>query len=415
MTDAEAHARRYAWYAAAALALTVVAGTWLRVAMLHPPALGGFAFRHAVHAHSHVALFGWTTMALLAVIVRAAGIARPWARRHAQLVALGSAAAFVGFLQMGYAAPTIAVATAHVALWWAFAALAWRPLAVAPPVARRFLRAALMLLVVSGLGTVAPGIAMATGVADPWIRALAVELFLSPFLVGWLGLGAAGALYATIDRPRHHRLVLPLLALGAVPVALLRAGAPAPAEWLTLVGRAGTLAAGAGTLLLALDVLRAPRRPPLVRLAGAAFLIAGITDVGVALAADGALLANQQLRVAYLHLVLLGAVTPALLATAVAPRLRVPALAAAHGVGLAVTLAALVALGTPWLGALAAGAGAGAGARGLLVAALAGGALSAVAVLGVLAVAWRARRHALRSATAFDAELDAVGGRSLSA
>lgn len=65
------------------------------------------------------------------------------------------------------------------------------------------------------------------------------------------------------------------------------------------------------------------------------------------------------------------------------------------------TLAALLALGTPRIGALVAGVGM--GARGLLVAALVGGALSAAAVLGVLAAAWGAAPGAASAARTGDA------------
>ena len=380
-------ARWYAVYAAASLAVTVLAGTWLRSAMLHPPLLGGHELRHAMHAHSHVALFGWTTMALFAFIVRAAGLDARWVRWHAHATGLATAAAFLGFLQLGYTTVTIIVATLHVALWFAFAIGSWRSLRAIPGVARGCLRAALCLLLVAGLGAMAPGIVRARGVTDPWLLQLSVELFLAPFLAGWLGLGAAGVLYARLAQPRHHRAVAWLLAAGALPSALLRVPAAAPSEWLPAVGRIGMACVGAAAVLLAIDLLRTSRPLPLFRIAGAFALLQGVAEIGAAAGATLSVLGNHQLKVAYLHLVLLGVVTPALLGAVVCARVAVGRLAAAHAAGLLVTLAAVAALGLPPAAALLATVGIGGGA--LPIAALAGGALSAAAILGMLLQAWR--------------------------
>ncbi|HEX5581888.1 MAG TPA: hypothetical protein VFX39_09945, partial [Gemmatimonadaceae bacterium] len=180
----------YTRYAALCLALTVLAGTWMRVALVHPASLGPFDLRHATHAHSHVALFGWATMATMALVVRAAsadgGPPRSWLRWHAHAVGVASLIAFAGFLRVGYAPPTIALATLHVALWVVFAAALWRPLDRARPVERRFLRGALVLLLVAGAGAMVPGPVRALDVTDPWLLDLSVELFLTPFVAGWL-------------------------------------------------------------------------------------------------------------------------------------------------------------------------------------------------------------------------------------
>lgn len=299
-TTPRPHVRRYVAWAAASLALTLLAGTWLRVATLYPVVLLGLEFRHVVHAHSHVALFGWTTMALFALVVEAAGLRGRWMRWHAALVGGASLAAFAGFLLVGYAPPTIAIATLHVLLWLWFAAAAWRPLDAAPPVPRRLLRGALALLATAGAGAMVPGVVAARGIEDPWLTALAVELFLGPFVQGWLGLGVAAALYARLSRSRFHAPVLWLMVVGALPSALFRVAAPAPLAWLPLVGRAATVATGVAALLLAADVLREPARrlPPLPRLAAAAAAVKGIAEIGVALVAPVALIASHQLVVA---------------------------------------------------------------------------------------------------------------------
>jgi len=385
----------YVRYATACLAITVLAGTWMRGVLVAPAWLGPFIFQNAVHAHSHVALFGWATMALMALIVRAAGVvdatsAPRWTRWFPHALGLASLAAFVGFLVRGYVLPTIVLATLHVALWVLFAVHAWRPLALAPPVERRFWRGALALLLVAGAGAMVPGPVRALGVQDPWLLDLSVELFLTPFVQGWLCLGVAGLIYGRLERPRFAGAVFWLIVSGSLPAALFRSVATPPAPWLPLVGRAATVLVGVAALLLALDMLRSSgmrRLAPLLQLGAVALVLKGAAEVGVGAGIGSALLGNRQLVVAYLHLLLLGVVTPVLLESAVA-RSPVPWLAGAQGAGLMVTLAALAALGLPCLaGAVAA---AGLTVRALLGLALAGGAVSAAAVLGVAAEGWPA-------------------------
>ncbi|HYD52973.1 MAG TPA: hypothetical protein VEA99_10110 [Gemmatimonadaceae bacterium] len=378
----------YTRYALGSLVATVLTGVWLRLAMLRPEALAGFEFRSAVHAHSHLALFGWVTLALFAAIAREAGAARGWMRWHAHAAGLASVAAWIGFLRMGYAPATIALSTVHVALWIVFAVGAWPALARLAPAARRCARAALALLVAAGAGAMAPAIASVTGIGGAWGARLSIELFLSPFLEGWLTIGVAGALYASLARPRFAAIAPRLMALGALPTALFRVAEPAPVAWLPHVGRVGLLCVGVGALLLALDVLRERRVGPLARLAGAAFLVKGAIDVGVAAVASPALMANHQLGIAYLHLVLLGGATAGLLHALAAPaRIGLGGAAIAHAVGLALLLAALLALGAPAVAGAAASLGLGVGHT--LAVALVGGAVSALALIATAAALLR--------------------------
>ncbi|MEX2572109.1 MAG: hypothetical protein WD737_12485, partial [Gemmatimonadota bacterium] len=130
--------RLYAAYAATFLAVTVLSGTWLRAAFVSPGVLGQFTFGNALHAHSHLALYGWATMGgFAAVSYRLAALGRggsggrggagrgdaaafPVIPRgwHPHAVGIASLAAFIGFLAGGYNVWTIAISMAHVALWF---------------------------------------------------------------------------------------------------------------------------------------------------------------------------------------------------------------------------------------------------------------------------------------------------------
>lgn len=398
--------RLYAAYAGAFLGVTLLSGVWLRSAFVQPGVLGRFSFGNLLHAHSHLAFFGWAAMALFALLAAAAGMRRSaLLRTHAHLTGVASAAAFLGFLHSGYTGYTIAIAALHVLLWAVFAFAVGPALGRARPSERRFYRGALAFLLLAGAGAMLPGLLMARGVADAWLNQLAVQTFLTPFLAGWLVLGAMGAVYARTPRARWAMPVFGLTLAGALPSLLLHTTAAPPAAWLLGIGRAGTLLLGVAALLFALDVLGTSRRTvPLLRLAGVAAAGKGVAEVLAALGVALPLLASRNVGVAYLHLVLLGLLTPVLLAAvygleAAARRVAV------YTAGLATMLGALAALGWPALGSLLFRAGL--GARGLFVAALAGGAACALAAIALLltgrrparlsAVSRRARRRASES------------------
>lgn len=344
---APAPLRLYALYAAAFLVVTLLAGVWLRAAYVWPGALGGFTAGNLLHAHSHLAFFGWATPALFALLGGWLPAARGRRlRTHAHALALASAAAFVGFLRQGYAPLTIALSTVHVLLWFGFAFLAWLPLAEAPPRERRFARAALGFLVLAGLGAMLPGYVAARGIAEPWVEQMAVQLFLTPFTAGWLTLGAMAAVLRALPPRRADTMALALVALGTLPSALLHATAPPPAEWLSALGRAGTGLTGLGALVFAVAALSTRHLPPLARIAAAAALLKGTAEVAVALGWGETLVGNHSLVIAYLHLVLLAFVTSALLA-ALVPQVKAPAAALVHAAGLALMLGALLVLGWP--------------------------------------------------------------------
>jgi len=375
----------YVRYAAVFVAVTVLSGVWLRTGMLRPEALAGFSFRNLVHAHSHVAFFGWVTMAAFALLLRSLGSAGSgapgWLRWHANLMGVASAAAFLGFLRSGYAPETIALSALHVALWVVFTIGVWSRLARGERPEHAFFRVALGFLVLAGAGTIGTGILSARA-SDPWLSRLAIELFLTPFVGGWLVLAAFGVAYARLPHSRHSRLVLLLAAAGVLPSGLLHITAPPPLPWLTPLGHAGMLLSSAGTLLFALDVIRERVTSPFLRLAGGAALIKGLAELAVGAGIADHLVGSDPLVIAYLHLVLLGMVT-SILADGLFGQVRLTAPAVLHAVGLVVQLGALAALG--WAPLFHLSSALGWSTARLLTLALLGGILSAAALLTVSA------------------------------
>lgn len=354
-------ARLYALYAAGFLIATVLAGSLLRASFVAPALLGPFAFAHAVHAHSHVALFGWTNMALFALLSRRTGLENRWARAHAHALAIASLASFPAFLTGGYSMPGMVVSGIHVLLWIIFFLLVWPATVRLHETERPFFRAALLFLLLAGIGSMGPAIVAAREITDPWLGEISVLLFLSLFLSGWLLLAVMGAAYRMIGRARPDRIVLWGTVVGVLPSSLLHPVAPPPVEWITLVGRIGIGLLGLATLRFALDLLRnATSSDLLLRIGGAAALLKAVIEIGVALGIALPLLPRHSLTIAYLHLVLLGVITSVLLHTAleIGPA---PKGVILYAGGLALMLTALAGLGLPevmalfalWRGAIA--------------------------------------------------------------
>lgn len=391
--------RAYAWIALASLAVTVLVGVWLRAALLWPGVLRGIPYVHAMHAHSHLALFGWGTAGVMALVAQRAGGARRWPAIHASLLAAASAAAFVSFLLQGYGLASIAVSSVHVLLWIVFVVAAWSSVQPATE-AGVWLRTALGFLSLAGLAAVLPAVAGATG-ASPLVTRSVVKLFLTLLVQGWLFIAAIGVLLPASVDARASRLALGLLIVGTVPSAM--AHVPGVGSGVLVgAGRVGLFLTGLGSLIAGallvrgrastreaspIDAMRAWRL-----LAAVCILLKGLGEIGVSLADSRLVILLRPAVIAYLHLVLLGVLTSALVAV-LAPHRRAAHTAALHAAGLLTMLGALLGLaGMELTGSMSAVVTP----RMLNVIAFAGGTLSAVALLAVTVPGLLATRGVLR-------------------
>ncbi|MHB1072975.1 MAG: hypothetical protein ACYC3Q_09135 [Gemmatimonadaceae bacterium] len=376
--------RPFRSWAVTCLVLVLVAGVWMRGMLMGRDWAMGTNFTFDRHAHSHLAFFGWVTLALMGTIAASLPDSEPRrARLHllAHAVGIAALAAFASFLHGGYDALSIALSFVHVVLWVVFTLLVWRPRGASGERSRGFFRGALLMLCLAGASTMGPAFVLAARVTDPWVRETTVKLFLGIFIGGWMGLGVMGIGYAFVDRPRFDRAALGLTLAGAIPAALLHATATPPAPWLGWLGRAGTLLLGAGALLFALDLMRSRRIPALLQVVALAALVQGSLQLLAGVGVGATLMRSPPIVIAWLHLVLLGVVTPTLLVgIGLASRAfwAVVALIA----GLVVMLLSLVVMGWPALGMAVAAQGV--DAMALLRSAFAGGVLAA---LGILAMA----------------------------
>jgi hypothetical protein len=349
--------RLYFRYALAMLVLTLLAGALLRASFTWPAWRVGYG-PHVMHAHSHVGFFGWAVLAVCGVITARIRITRISAAVHtvlAHAIGVGSAAAFVAFAQRGYDMTTITISAVHVLLWVIFVASVWRPLGTLPTNERRYLRTGVAFLATAGLATIAPVLMMVRGVSEPWLLQMAVKLFLTPFVTGFLVITALGLLYSRVRARAGALPALWLIALGTVPSTLLYVTAAPPAPWLPWVGRAGMGMVGAGLVCVACDIAysrlarraETPELPPLAALALAAVAVAGAVKLLAALGVGATFMHSRNIVVAVLHLVLLGVVTPSFI-LALRPELRAPRRTAAYAASLFVMLGSIAVSGWPW-------------------------------------------------------------------
>lgn len=337
------------------LIATVLTGGYLRAAVAWPALAGGVDLGQAVHAHSHVAFFGWLVLGAAALSVREEPA---WSDRRTRAWALVvraigvlSLVALVAFARWGYALPTIVLSATHVGLWVALAAVLglFRHRGAALSSADRWWRTAWWLLLVSGALTTLPAVLAARGIHGGWWRDFSIKLFLALFVNGFALMAAVG----TLLPPRREWPLLDwvrrIYAVALLPLAVLYVDTAPPFAWLTTVSRIGIGVLGLCTLAIAWQLRRhAAGGTRLIALAG--YILVGMLQLIAATGVADGVMRARPITIAFTHLELLLVVTP-LLACALMPGLvRSWQAISSLSVGAAMC-AALVFIGWPWLSA----------------------------------------------------------------
>lgn len=322
--------RRYVLLAVAALTVAAWTGVLMRFGMVYGFPTWAQNFGAIRHAHSHLMYFGWVTLALFALIwtdlSRYTG--RDLPRGVGVQMALTASMAFLSFPAFwanGYGLTTIGnarlplgsmVATFNGLTWFYFIALyarATRGLAIRP-LAVQLWDWALVLLLLASLGAAGLVALVVTRAEQPFLQQFFLHQFLDLFAVGWFGLALLGVLWSHVGAPMHGWLPTFSLALLLTPTFLLGVSPtllPDALFWLAALTNAGA------AFLLGVHGIQLWRRraalPTLLWLAGGGLCIV--------LAAAALLLwpgvwqqyAGGQMRIFYLHVLLLMWVSTALL------------------------------------------------------------------------------------------------------
>lgn len=315
------------WFLGGAVAALVIAawtGVLMRFGMVYGFPTWAQNFGAMRHAHSHLMYFGWVTLALMALIwaelPRLTG--RPLPRGvivQMTLTAVMALLSFPAFWIDGYGLTTIGsaqlplgsmVATFNGLTWFLFMALyvrATRGMIVRPPAVQLW-DWALVLLALASVGAAGLVSVVLTETPNLLLQQIFLHQFLDLFAVGWFNLALLGLLWCTMDRDRQQALRLPIfsLALLLTPTFLLGVSPsllPPALFWVAALANAGA------AVLLGVHVVQLWRRRrglPTLMWLSLSGLVAVVIIAGFLLWPDlWRQLASGQMRVFYLHVLLL--------------------------------------------------------------------------------------------------------------
>lgn len=324
-------------------------GVLLRLYLLQP--FQGLVFPHALHAHSHTLYFGWVGLAVFALAFRRLGAADRAVKAMLVAIALLSVATFAAFLHGGYGPAGMAVSGLALPVWWTAGGLWLRRARGRQGIDLAFLRVAVVYMIVAGFGAVGRVAVLVAKVADPFWGRLAVFAFLENFawffVFAVIGLLAAEAprMGLRLDAGRMRRILLWMAPLAWMTFPL---GVQGGAD--SVLGIPARLAAAAlayPSFLWVRELWRGSAGAPAVTRAALRWLAvwyalkAGMELSGAFGLAETAVRLRQP-AILYLHVLLLGFVTLALVVLTLRALQRPLALGLAlHNLGLAVMSAGL--------------------------------------------------------------------------
>lgn len=242
------------FFALANFLITAGIGVFLRFYNLYP--IPEVSTRNWIHAHSHTGFLGWIFMALavLAFAIFLPKTARLNRRMYRLLIYLEVAVIgmLVTFPFMGYALPSILFSSFHMILTVLFVVLFFRH-ANKQDLSSKFMKSALIFMLISGLGPLALGPIMVSGLKGTAVYDMAIYFYLHFQYNGWFTLAVFALAIRLIedlgmkDELKSGTLALRLLVYATIlTLALSALGfSESPyVRWVGLFGAALQLAAG---------------------------------------------------------------------------------------------------------------------------------------------------------------------------
>lgn len=164
--------------AAAAFLVATALGVVLRVAFVIPiPSLN---FQFALHAHSHTLYFGWAALGFIALAFHRLGANDVWVRALLASISVIAAASFVSFLLSGYSTASIIISSLSLIVWSVAVGLFFRRARGRRAIDLSFLRVAFCYVAVAGIFALGR-VGLLVAKADPLYGRLAVFGFLHAF------------------------------------------------------------------------------------------------------------------------------------------------------------------------------------------------------------------------------------------
>lgn len=248
------------FFALANFIITAAIGTILRYNNVNP--ISDFADRYWIHGHSHVGFLGWVFLALLIfsfgmLLQKNAKINRSIYRLliYFQIAVFGM---LVTFPFMGYAAPSIIFSTFHMILSVVYVTVFFRN-ADKSDLASKYMKAAMVLMLISCLGPLALGPIIGLGLKGTVWYDMAIYFYLHFQYNGWFTLAIFALFIKLMEQMgveldfRKGKLLYKLLVAGSIMTLALSALGFGLNPYVRIVGLAGAaLQLWAGFVLLKL-------------------------------------------------------------------------------------------------------------------------------------------------------------------
>ncbi|MBK1876284.1 hypothetical protein [Pelagicoccus mobilis] len=290
-----------------------------------------FEYTHLLHTHSHIAFLGWVFNAFFAISIRR--FLSNQQLKRCRLLIVVAQIAVVGMLAsfpfQGYAAVSIAFSTLHLLVSILFAVMLWSS-SRANTVSRKYLRAALTFMLLSGLGPLCLGPVSAMGLKDSFWYLYCIYFYLHFQYNGWFVFFLLAAFLQNLEEDsalsNGANRAFPWLMVGCLVIVCQSGLFAGPVIVLKILSAIGAVLQLVGCYhFLAADRLlhhrlcRSQQTGPqfLVSLAfGSLVLKFGMQFAG-SLPGLEYLASDRFAAISFLHLVFLGFVTPALFVLAI--------------------------------------------------------------------------------------------------
>lgn|SRR5699024_3221093 len=173
------------------LTITALSGIWMRLYFVAPNAQT-LPFEHILHGHSHMAILGWTFLAMFVLYVKLTWESMP-KKKHAiailYTILVVTLMMFIAFLYEGYATYSIILSVIHIFVEYWVIIFIWITLKYIPHMTRtprRFMYASLLSLFLSTLGPFSLGAIAANGLRESPLFEMAIYFYLHFQYNGWL-------------------------------------------------------------------------------------------------------------------------------------------------------------------------------------------------------------------------------------
>lgn len=186
------------------LLLTALSGIWMRV-YLNSDFLQFVPYTHLLHAHSHVAVLGWTFFGVFILFVKLLDSKKvqKQVKWISLLLFVITTSMFIAFLVQGYAMYSIIFSTFHIFIEYWVALFIFFQVKKANHFiksSRLFLYGAVSMLLISSIGPFSLGALAATGLRESALFDMAIYFYLHFQYNGWLYLILVGMFLIILHR-----------------------------------------------------------------------------------------------------------------------------------------------------------------------------------------------------------------------